>query len=233
MAISKPTFGAPGWNTATDAVIDFVNATPAITVNGSTATTLDIDTTAVTAADVGADPAGTAASLLHYTAADAGWMGWAFDPALISGSSILTAGVLYLTRVKVGVAGTAASVSMHVSTAGATLSNCFLGLFDSNGTRVGVTTDQSTALQSGGLKTVTMSATAALVAGPHYVGILTNGTTPPTMTRAGNSSIVNAGVVAPSLRWATSGTGQTAMPSTVDLTTAAASSLSLWAAIKS
>jgi hypothetical protein len=89
----------------------------------------------------------SSASLPVYGPADLGWLTWSIDPAVASSSSAPNgAGIMALTRVKLPTAATVTSICLYVATAGATLTSgqCFAGLFDSTGARVGVTADLST-----------------------------------------------------------------------------------------
>jgi hypothetical protein len=194
-----------------------------VTVDGSPVTTLDIASTAITAADVGAD-----------LAADHGFLAWSYDPGVSSGTTATAAGVLTLARVRVPKATTVSAIWLSVSTAGATLANSFVGLYDAAGTRLGVSADQSTALQTTGLKNIALTAPVAVTAGYHYVAILTNGTTQPSLLRGATSGfgVVNAGLSAPNLRFATSGTGLTALPSTITMSATTGAQAATWVALK-
>lgn len=205
----------------------------AVRVDGSTVTTFDVDSTALTAADVGADPAGTAAGLIPATAASHGYTAWTQDPATVTNSTVITAGLVYLCKMYLPATTIIGTVTFHVFTAGVTLVNTFCALFNASGTRLAVSTDQSTAFQSTGTKAVSLSTSPSVPAGYVYAALLVGSAgTAPAVSRSAFSSIVNTGLSAPNFRWCTSGTGLTAIPSTVDLTAASSSTLGLWAAIK-
>lgn len=193
-----------------------------VTLDGSPATTLDIDTSAITGADLGLDPA-----------ADQGFLAWTYDIAASSGATAPTAGSVYLCRLRIPTAASVTALAMSVSASGVGLSNTFVGLFNSAGGRVGVSADQSTTFQSTGVKIVSLAAPATVTAGLYYVGILVGaGTTIPTFLRGISSASVNANLGAPNFRYATSGTGLTAMPASIDLAASTAAATALWTAVR-
>lgn len=204
----------------------------AVRVDGSTVTIFDVDSTALTAADVGADPAGTAAGLVPATAASHGYTAWTQDPATVTSSTVITAGLVYLCKMYLPATTIIDTVTFHVFTAGVTLANTFCALFNASGTRLGVTADRSTDFQSTGTKAMPLTTSPTVPAGYVYAALLVGSAgTAPAVSRSAFSSIINTGLSAPNYRWCTSGTGLTAIPSTVDLTAATLSTLGLWAAI--
>lgn len=165
--------------------------------------------------------------------ADHGFTTWTLDPVQAGSSSSPTAGVLYLMKVKIVAASTVNGVGMHVATAGSGLTSSYLALFDSTGTRLGLSAAQTTAWQTSGYKATALTAGVAVTAGTYYIGLLIgNGsTTPPVIARASSSVVTNAGLVAPGLRFGASGTGQTSVPSTVTLSGVAADSTAWFAGL--
>jgi hypothetical protein len=161
-----------------------------------------------------------------------GFLAWTGDPANAGSSTAVTAGVLYLNKVKLITASTITSIDVHVSTAGTSLTNCFLALYDSTGTRRAVSANTSTAWQTGGTSDVAMASPYSAAAGTYYVGILVGGGTPPAFARGASSTVSNAGLSAGSYRFCTSGTSQTAAPSSVTLASTSASSTAYWCALK-
>jgi hypothetical protein len=162
-----------------------------------------------------------------YVPADSNYLGWTFDSVDVQGGAIWpTAGTLNLARIKVGQA-TVSNIVIHFTVAGGTLTTgqCFAGLYSSAGVLLSSTADQSTNWQTGGLKSMPLSA-AQSVSGPFvYVGFFANGTTMPTQTRAVNSSsaIVNPNQSAPNFRYATADAGlTTALPASFGAQTGAA-----------
>lgn len=159
-----------------------------------------------------------------------GFTGWVFDPALIAGSATLTAGVVYLSKIRVP-AGTVTNLVFQTTANGTTLSNCYAALFNTSGTRLGVSADQTTPWTAAGTQTAALTTPYSAAAGYYYVAILCNGTTPPTFVRAGNTAGVNVGLTAGSHRFCTSGTSQTAMPAAITMGSAAAAAQAIWAAV--
>jgi poly(3-hydroxybutyrate) depolymerase len=161
-----------------------------------------------------------------------GFLAWTGDPSNAGSSTAVTAGVLYLSKIQLIAPATIASINVHVSTAGTSLTNCFLALYNSAGVRQAVSANQSTAWQTGGTSDVAMVTPYDAAAGTYYVGILVGGGTPPAFARAANSTVSNAGLSAGSYRFSTSGTSQTAAPSSVTLASTSASSTAYWTALK-
>jgi hypothetical protein len=164
--------------------------------------------------------------------ADHGFLTWSVDASVASSSTAPTAGVLNLVRVRLPVAGTVTNVCTSIGTAGASLTASYAGLYTASGTRVGVTADQSTSWTSGGYKEMALSSTYSAAAGLYYVGLLVGtATTVPAFSRSTASASANAGLAAPNLRFATSGTGLTALPASVTMSGTSASSVGYFVAL--
>ncbi|MFG2617824.1 collagen-like protein [Streptomyces sp. NPDC048507] len=105
---------------------------------------------------------------------------------------------------------------------GATLANCYLGVYDSTGTLKGVTADISSNLMSGATgKSVDLVTPFTASPGEHFVALLLNGTWGTnvlTFKATGAGITVNCGLSAPRLRYSNLLTGQTSLPATLDLT---------------
>lgn len=212
MVISKPAVGSSGWNTATDALIDAVNGT-----------TSDVKTLARSVSDYGPD--------------DQGFLGWTIDPAYATSSTAPTAGVLYVMRMRVVAAGTTDTVYLAAQTGGSSPTNGYVGLFNSSGTQIAVTTNQATSWGTAGHKAISWVTPVAVTPGTYYIGLLCGGGTAPAFVRAaqqsggtGGSGVANVGMTAP-FRFGTIGTGQTAMPSSVTLASVAGDNTAFFAAI--
>lgn len=203
------------------------------TLGGSTPnhTTLHTNTTdAVTALEtkVGIDGSAVTTSLDYKVttlqnlsdqgAADQGLKAWTTSSHYASGANIPgTAGVLTLARFIVRNSFTASNIIYDVGTAGATLTagQNFVGIYNSSGTRVAVSADQSTNFATANtLITAAMTSPPVLAAGSYWVAILWNGTTGPTIFRANNTSsrALNAGTTAATSVSGTILTGQTSLP---------------------
>lgn len=149
-----------------------------------------------------------------FLASDTSFLAWNYDPAFMSTGQVLTTGVVYLVRINVRSPMTVTNVDLFLSTAGLSLTanESFAGLYNSSGTLIGATADQSTAWTSGSAVMKTMALVGgpyALSTGYYWVGIVSNGGTPPTLGRWSSFALgsSNAGLAAAGYRWATNGTG--------------------------
>lgn len=140
------------------------------------------------------------------------------------GTAALTSGVVYLIRVPLyGGTATITNIIAGVNAAGSglTASQCFAGIYDSTGAKIGGTADQSAVWNSTGLKTMALSGgpftTTSLYA---YVVLISNGTTNPQFCRSAGGGSIGSGIVTLSssgsqMPFATNGTGATALPSSL------------------
>ena len=167
---------------------------------------------------------------------DQNLLAWSYDPVLQTGSSIPSAGVLTLIKVPVYRACAVTSILLEVATAGSGLTSGenWAGLYTASGDLIGKTADQSSAWESFGLHT------AALTGGPYYLSqgwayvvILANGTTGPAFGRATvqGSGAVNAGLTVAAARYAVNSSAQTALPSSITMSSNAFSAMTYWAAL--
>lgn len=148
---------------------------------------------------------------------------WTFDPSNVANGVQTSAGVLYTSKVTLRSDYTISKLWVIVTTAGGTLTSNqnFLALYNSAGTRVGVTASQHTAFQSAQILGASLSASYAATAGDYYVGILTNGSTQPTfltgtILNKSSMAVGNAALVAADgYRYAFTGSGQTSTPSSI------------------
>lgn len=165
-------------------------------------------------------------------------IGWSFDPALISGGSAPTNGVVQLVKVILRVTRTVNNIICYLHTpaaSGLTANENFAGLYTASGTLLSATADQSTNW-TGTQVTKTMALTTPqsnLVAGIYYVALLANGTTAPTFGRASNvaSNVINIGLGTSSTRFATSGTSQTSLPSSISMSGVSQANQAYWVAL--
>ena len=149
---------------------------------------------------------------------DFSYKAWSYDPQIAASATATTAGVLWLQRFQVRTPITVTKLYYGVvSIAGLALtsSQCFMGIFDSTGTRVAVTADISTGFTAGNSELAfTLSGSVTLNPGQFYwAGILLNGTTLPTFAR-GQGQIGGLGntQIAAAKRFGTIGSAQTTMP---------------------
>lgn len=174
---------------------------------------------------------------------DFGYLEWSGDPAAGAGSTtlaVLPVGQVVLTEFRLRDTETLTSVACDLATAGATLTSgeCFIGAYSISGTTatlIAATADQATAWASAGYKSAAYTTPAAAQpAGRYFRAFLANGTTGPAMKGSGSlASLINGGLSGANLRIALGPTGQTSLPSTIDLTTITnPSSLPVWSASK-
>lgn len=152
------------------------------------------------------------------TPSDHGLKAWSFDPAFVAAGAALADGVASLVGVRFRFGAHVTRLHAVVTTAGATIANCFAGLYDDDGQRLAVTADQATAWASTGHKAMALAAPVDVGPGWYYVALLEgSGTTDVQLGRgpAGGSVAHNVGMAAPQLRQAASGSGQTALPASI------------------
>jgi hypothetical protein len=185
---------------------------------------------ALTAADIGALPVagGTISGNLAVSGyalgsdspASHGAAAWCYDPALAVNSTQVTAGSLYLVRVNIAAAVNVTKLYWWVGNQGSspTAGQNLVGLYNSAGTLLASATVDSD-VTSAGLKTTTVTAQALTGGAFYWVGLLFNGSVPPTLTRAsgwtGVGVAASLGLSAAGYRFAINGTGRTSLPSTI------------------
>ena len=169
------------------------------------------------------------------------FLGWAFDPLLMSGTAkILVSGTLTVAKIAVPEAATVKNVHCFIAKAGATLTagQSRLGLFNEQRKLVGETAAAATITAYELVEKeakVALETAVTLPAGAAYVGVYCVGTTPPELGLAGSatkkeSDMANANVETTKSRFATANTGlTTAMPSEIGTMTAAP--FPFWAAV--
>jgi hypothetical protein len=204
----------------------------------STKGALQLDGTATDIVALGTQAAGSVgkpadaghvhpSSALNPSATDQGFKAWVGDPiGFLSPSVAPAAGILYLARIAVQSAVTVTKICTFVATAasGATVqANTYLALFSADGqTQYGVTSDISSSFSTAGL--ITPSITSSLLTPGYYYVALVIGTVATTTAKipifAGAvffNGYPNMNLTASAARWATQGTGLSAMPSTVTM----------------
>jgi hypothetical protein len=151
-----------------------------------------------------------------------GYLGWNSDPAYGSGGGLTVAGTVYLQRLNFHAATTVTNLIYWVPTLGAgTSTGTFVGLYNSSGTRLTVSSDLATTFNASGTAGAVvcpLGAAQAMSAGTFaWAACVFNlATTQPTLLRQQNTAAnVNGGLTAANFRWATNGTGQTSLPSSI------------------
>jgi hypothetical protein len=183
----------------------------------------------------GADTITIGSNVYDFDPTDHGYTGWTCDTQFAGSSTILaTAGVVYAAKIKLPVAATVNSIACRITTAGGTLTNAFIGLYDSTGTRRAVSADKSAVWNVAGYYENAMTTPYAAAAGTYYAAVVVgSATTLPTFARSANSNILNDGLTAAGgFRAWSSGTAQTALPSSVTLSGTTAMNQNLWFAFK-
>lgn len=142
------------------------------------------------------------------------------DLSLAVGTRTLTAANQFFAKIPVLRPFTTASISYEITTAGATLTNCFVSLYNSSGTLLVQSADQSAVWTSTGSKTTTLVGTPTWT-GPttfvwacFYVGAAVTAV----VIRAGNetdATFLNIGTSTSTRRFATLGLASTATMPTV------------------
>jgi hypothetical protein len=172
-----------------------------------------------------------------FTPSDAGMLAWNGDPAQISGAGGPTNNTVTLIRVNVRQAILVTNVVVAVNSAGVGLTSGqnFAGLYNSAGTLIGTSADQTTPWGTTGLKVAALAGGPfAVPAGFLWVAVLSNtGTSTPQFTRyssPASTAVNNAGFAAAAARWATNGTG-TALPASITPGSNALIGPSYWAGL--
>ncbi|WP_329389263.1 hypothetical protein OG625_35705 [Streptomyces sp. NBC_01351] len=103
----------------------------------------------------------------------------------------------------------------------AQLANCYLGVYDANGTLLSATPDISPQLMTDPIaKPLALGKPFTAAPGTYFIALLLNGswaTNGLTLKATGAGISVNAGLTAPKLRYSTLLTGQTSLPPTLTL----------------
>jgi hypothetical protein len=186
-------------------------------INGSNVTVSVADDTANNRTNITMAATQPIASALP-TPEDQGLLTWSFDPVNAVSFTATASGVLTLAKVWLRQSATITNVLYAVTTAGTSLTSGqnFLGLYDSAGTRIALTADQTSNMGGTGLVTVAFTTPYVASAGFYWVGILTNTTgSSPQLARSGAlavSNLASAGTTAATRRYGSVGSGQTTLP---------------------
>lgn len=171
-----------------------------------------------------------------FTPEDHGFLSWTGDPGTISGAGFaLAAGQVYLSKLKIVNRSTVVSNLVYqVTTAGTSLTSaqCFVGLYNSSGTLLATSADQSTAMATTGTKTASITP-QTLAVGSYYVAFLANGagTQPSVAGGAGNSSLTNINLSTGASRALITAAGNTSLPASITLGSQTANIAVRWAGL--
>jgi len=219
--VTKPDIGQgrDTWGTTLNAALDDLQGQ--VTANGSSIATNTANVTALQSASTGL-----------VSAAAYGLLGWTHDPASVGTGQLLTNGTLYLSRINVGASGTVTKLFWGINSGGVspTAGQNFVGLYDSTGTRL-VSVGVDARVTSTGLFTENVS--QAVTPGYYWFGMLFNAGTAPQVYRSQslNATLANTNLSASQARWATNGTGLTALPASITPASNTVSQNALYAAI--
>lgn len=171
---------------------------------------------------------------------DQSLLAWTYDPDMAghvtAQSAAGVAGRVTLTKIRIRRTITWSKIWFGLSgiDAGASLADCYLGVYDEDGNRVGVTADISSALMTNAVaKAVDLVTPFTASPGEYYVAMLLNGTWATnglTFKASGAGISVNANLAVPRLRYSNMLTGQTSLPASLDLTQQSTSAINTgWA----
>ncbi|MFD6180071.1 hypothetical protein [Streptomyces goshikiensis] len=159
--------------------------------------------------------------------ADQNLLAWTYDPNMAghvtAQSNSGVAGRITLVRIILREAITWSNIWIGLAglDVGASLSNCYLGVYDSGGTLRGATADISSSLMTGATaKALPLVTPFSAAAGTYFIAMLLNGTWATnslTFKASGAGISVNAGLTAPNLRYSNMLTSQTSLPSSLTL----------------
>lgn len=156
----------------------------------------------------------------------------AYDPATAVNTSAVTAGVLYLLRITLVTAATITKIAAFTTnTPTLTSGQNFAGLYTAAGTLVASTADMTTSWGTSGAQVMNLASSYSAAAGSYYIGLLANGSSPPSFSRAAGTAIGNINLSASSYRFATFGTSQTSLPASFTPASMGNSALAFWAGL--
>lgn len=170
-----------------------------------------------------------------------GYLGWTFDPAAVNGSAALsTAGTITLCKIPWPVTRTVTNIVVVVGAGGTLTTGNYAGIYNSSGTLLGATADQTSVWNSAGTAPKTMAISGGAISVPGggetgfiYVALLWNGSVSPQFYKGtdATSAIFNGSLSAATLRNGINSTGNSTLPTPLTLSSSTASSNLFWAAV--
>lgn len=175
----------------------------------------------------------------EFDALGTGYKAWTFPAEqVVGGGSVPGAGVVTMGKVLVNSTQSVSGIALFVATGGTGLTSGqnFAGVYNSSGTLVATTADLTTPWASTGWMNHTLvGGPFSLTAGSYWIAIMSNsGTTRPTFGRNGGSlsgALYNGLLSNSNLRFATNGTGTTALPSSITPSSNASNNVPFWLAL--
>lgn len=146
---------------------------------------------------------------------------WSYDPSGAVNAIQITSGTVYLAKLHIARDATVTKLYWWMPVAGATTSagQNFGGLYSSAGVRLAQADADATVTATAGLQTLTLASTALTAGTFVWAALLFNAGTAPTLAYAsgatGATTALNVGLTAATYRYATAGTSQTALPSSI------------------
>lgn len=199
----------PTWNGSA-----WVPATPPGSAGGAplgTATPLADAGTGTVGASTGSAPVDHQHPLITAAAADRGFkaMPYGIPISSFTATAAFTSGTLYLVRARMETTGTLSAVRVRFTTGGASLTNCYVGVYSMAGTLLASSTDQSASWASAGGKSPALAGpTVPIPAGTDvWLALLYNGTSLAGQVTA-SLPLINDNLVCQG----TAGTGLTTLP---------------------
>jgi hypothetical protein len=158
---------------------------------------------------------------------DLSYNSWTYPPMHIASINpgAMTSGTVRMMRLpKFSQQRTVTGVAVAIGTVGSglTAGQCFAGLYNSSGVRLGVSADISGtgALTTQGLSRINLTAPVVCPVGDYVVALLVNGTTPPHLAACqslGVSSFINGNLPTSIAFVATGPAAQTSLPANIDM----------------
>ena len=166
------------------------------------------------------------------TAVDQNLITWNFPPGTNMVATTITSGTVNMSKIWIRQNLTVTNMVAGIGTVGAALvaGQNFAGLYDSTGTRIGVTADQTAAWGTTGGKVMALTAPVAVTPGPYYVAILSNAGTTPAFARGSAlvASIANINTTAVDGVWTTGPAGQTSLPASITMASRTLTGNAMW-----
>lgn len=169
---------------------------------------------------------------------DHGFLNWSSDPQYVVTSASPASGSIRMVKLPLlPLQYTITNLHCYIATAGVglTAGQCFAGLYDGTGTRVGVTADQSASWTSSSVKTMALTAPYIATANVSlWVALLFNGTSVGFGTVASVGAFAdmfNANLTTSTARFTLGPTAQTSLPASVTMASRTLSSQSQWVAV--
>lgn len=158
-----------------------------------------------------------------------GYIAWVYDPVAAVNSTVPTGGASQVVRLEISKATTINNIYLWCSVAGSGTTNCYAALYNSSGTFLVQSTDQSSTMGTSGMKTFPVTAQAVSAGFIYVLFWATATTTVPAFARAAGTGIGNFNLGS-NYRYSTADTGlTTTAPSPMGTRTSG--SISWWAAV--